>query len=78
MRKSSTINPKAELALPNKDGIFRIGVTDYVIGESSGEKPPTRFWPLVESSVTEKTRISKMQKNFQNFHNGVRLTDHLN
>jgi hypothetical protein len=45
VRKSSTINTKAELALPNKDGIFRMGVTDYVIGESSGEKPPTRFWP---------------------------------
>lgn len=45
MRKSSTINPMAELALPNKDGIFRMGVTDYVIGESSGEKPSTRFWP---------------------------------
>ena len=45
VRKSSTINTKSELALPNKDGIFRMGVTDYVIGESSGEKPPTRFWP---------------------------------
>ena len=33
-RKSSTINPLVDWALPNKDGIFRMGVTDYAIGES--------------------------------------------
>jgi len=55
-----------------------MGVTDSVIGETSGEKPPIRFWPKIESSVTEQKIMSKIQRNFENFHGGLQLKSNLN
>jgi len=73
-----SVNAQAVYALLNKDGIFRMGVDDSVIGETSGEKPPIRFWPKIESSVTEQKIMSKIQRNFENIHGGLRLRSNLN